>query len=247
MKTSFYFVLWIAIYPLIALIKNQAVQDYSFMVALVIVFIVSMALNKLMFNIIFYENISRGTAIMEDIYDGKVPNFRRRITRDTIIETASAVYFILTTILLIYLVITTGLSQIVALVVFAFLSIGAYTRAGKLLKASMSLHKNPTAEECMSVAYSLFNLNYQSYYAQRIDRQFADMLPPRPKYYNLFRIVSTIFALLSFVLGMVFIIMGIFGIITYGLNASGWFFLQILYGTLAIYFGLRDCITSIKP
>ena len=247
MKTSFYFVMWIAIYPLLALIPNPGIQDYSFMVALVVVFVVSMAINKLMFRIIFYENVSRGTEIMEDIYNGNVAHFRKRIDRDTAIETLSAIYFITTTALLLYMLISSGLNNnIVALVVFAFLSIGAYTRAGKLIKASIALRKDPSAEECMSVAYSIFNLNYENYYVQRIDRQLSDLLPERPKGYTLFIVISIIFAIISMVLGLLFISLGTLGLIRTGMSTAGWFFLQILYGTLAIYFGFRDCVDSIQ-
>ena len=246
MKTSFYFVLWISIYPIISLIPSAGLQQYSFLAALAIVFILSMGLNKMMFNIIRYESICNGTSVMENIYNDNVAAFRKRINRETTVETISAIYFIATTILLLYLTFTTGRGEIVALVVFAFLSIGAYTRAAKLLKASSALRRDSSAEECMTVAYSLYRLDYEQYYNQRNGVDLKSLLPTRPRRYKLFLIISIVIADICALLGIVFVLLAVVDVVRLGMDALSTAFINILYGTLAIYFGIRDFISSIN-
>lgn len=249
MKTSFFFVVWIGIYPLLSLINNPGLQEYSFMVALIVVFGLSIALNKLMFKTILYENACKVVSIMENIYDDKVSAFKRRIDRESTIEAVSAAYFVITTILLLYMMFTTGNNEIFALIIFAFLSIGAFTRAGKLIKGAASLRNNSTPECCMEVAYNVYNIDYEQYYNSRHGRDLKDVLPPRPQHYTLFLIISTVLASLCALLGLAFVVMAVIGLVNGGFGLLGNAIILILYGTLATYFGVKDlieCISSLR-
>ena len=55
MKTSFYFVLWILIYPILGLLNNSFIDNNAFIVALAVVWGVSWLLNRIMPNTLTYE------------------------------------------------------------------------------------------------------------------------------------------------------------------------------------------------
>ncbi len=75
MKTSFYFVLWILIYPLLALFNNSFIDNNSFIIALAVVWGVSYLLNRSIPDTIRYERIERSFPIMETVYTGNVKTF----------------------------------------------------------------------------------------------------------------------------------------------------------------------------
>lgn len=55
MKTSFYFVIWILIYPLLGLLNIDFINNNSFIIALAVVWGLSWLLNRLIPNILLYE------------------------------------------------------------------------------------------------------------------------------------------------------------------------------------------------
>lgn len=249
MKTSFYFVLWMMIYPLLDIIPSQGVREYSFLVALVIVFGLSFIINKLMSSILSYENSSNAVSVMENIYTGNVEAFKRRLNRERVLETASSIYFILTVVFLIWLMFKTHVSNMFGLIIFGFLAIGAFARASKLIKASQALSNNPTPEECMNVAADVYGLDYGMYYQARSARNVEDMLPPRPKGYNAFLVISIIIATICAILGAVFVVIGICAFVTVSDFTGGGALMWIiysLYGSLAAYYGIRDLISCIR-
>lgn len=247
MKTSFYFVLWILIYPILSLIPGVAVQEYSFLVALVAVFGLSYLIRKLMPGTLVYENMANSVSIMENIYNDKVADFRRRINGEATVETISAFYFAVTSVVLLWVIMNSDSYDLFALIIFVFLAIGAFSRAEKLIRAARSLRRNPTAEECMKVAVDVYHLDYAMYYNARHGCELKDFLPPRPRYYTLFLVCSLIIAVVCGILGLLFVVVGginlvhgfMFGGVGYGL-------INLLYGTLAMYFGIRDCITTFR-
>lgn len=58
MKTSFYFVLWILIYPILGLFHSSFIDNNSYIVALAIVLGLSWILNRLMPTTLSYEHVS---------------------------------------------------------------------------------------------------------------------------------------------------------------------------------------------
>ena len=94
MKTSFYFVLWILIYPILGLFNN------AFIVALAIVWGLSWLLNRIMPVTLTYERASQIAPVLEDVYTGNVSAFMKRLSRESNIEIVTAIYFIVTTIVI---------------------------------------------------------------------------------------------------------------------------------------------------
>lgn len=247
MKTSFYFVLWILIYPLLSLLNNKFINHNAFFVALVAVWGLSWLLNRLMPKTLAYERISQMAPILEDVYTRNVNSFYKRLTSETLIETITAIYFTVTTLVVAMTIFIVGDNDWVALLVFGIFTIGAISRCIKLGKAKAALHSNPTAEECMEIATDVYQLDYASYYEAHMGKDYAEMLPPKPRYFKGFQIFSLIVAGIAAILGLVYVIYGIvimFNGHSLELGAlAGMFF---LYGSLATYYGIKDMITISK-
>lgn len=139
MKTSFYFVLWIMIYPILGLFNNSFIDNNAFVVALVAVWGLSWLLNQVMPKTLTYERVTQVAPILEDVYTGNVASFGKRLTRESIIELVTAIYFTLTTILICVAVFVVGINDWIALIVFGLFTFGAINRAITLIKAKSSL------------------------------------------------------------------------------------------------------------
>ena len=164
MKTSFYFVLWILIYPILGLLNNEFINNNAFFVALVAVWGLSWLLNRVMPKTLTYERVSQIAPILEDVYTGNVNSFSKRLSSETLIETITAVYFTVTTFVVATTIFMIGINDWVALIVFGFFTIGAISRSIKLGKAKAALHSNPTAEEykrnCRDIRPNLKHLRH---------------------------------------------------------------------------------------
>lgn len=248
MKTSFYFVLWIGIYPVLDLIPSQGLQEYSFLVALFIVFGISWMLRRHMLPTMTYDNAYGAFQLLENLYEGKVDKVKHQITRQAVVETLSAAYFAVTTVVLLYVILHSEMSQLYALIIFVFLAIGTTSRAARLLKASGQLRSNPSPEDAILIAQSLYGFNYADYYERRQSLPLSALMPPRPKYFTWYLGVSLLTALVCTAAGVAF---GVFGVLilakgTHTPGATGAGIINMLYGTLAAYFGIRDAITTIS-
>lgn len=246
MKTSFYFVLWIVIYPVLEMIGGQMVAQHGFIMALLAVFGISFLLNKLMPRTLVYEHMESSLPVLEDIYKGDVGAFGKRLVRDTTVNIFEAIYFVVV-FAIILLSFIYGAREFAALIVFGWLGYGVVTRAMKFHQAQNALALNPTPQECMTIANNLYNLDYAAYYNEREGKTYEEMLPPRPQFYTAFQVATIIFAVVSALFGLVFIAlaaMSFFGSmsIVHGLYWG----MNFLYGSLALYFGVRDVITTVR-
>ena len=247
MKTSFYFVLWIIIYPILGLFHNPFLNNNAFIVALLAVWGLSWLINKAMPETLAYERFNNVLPIYEDIYTGNIGNFYKRLNRDFIIETVTAIYFCVSTVAISFAVFKMGMDNWIALIIFALFAYGVVTRSVQLSRARHDLGVTPTKEECENIAHNIYALDYESYKACREISSVEDMLSPRPKHLKAFQIISIVFAIIAALLGIVYLIYGItvfFSGISVGLWAAG--MMGFLYGSLAIYFGIRDFL-SILP
>lgn len=244
MKTSFYFLLWILIYPILGLLGNNFVDTNSFIFAIVIVWGLSMLINKMMPHILAYEHVSERASILEDIYTDNIAKFKRRLDSDKVLETISGCYFIVALVAIGWTVLQNGLDSIIALVVFALFTYGAIVRSIQLIKASSRLNANPTKEECVEVAREVYHLDYQAYYAQRSTTSFSAMLPPRPKRFGLFKVASIVIAAIAGLLGVVVLIYGVLSLMDSYTGIGGIYgMMLLLYGSLATYYGIKDLAT----
>ncbi|MCH5346036.1 MAG: hypothetical protein J1E63_02935 [Muribaculaceae bacterium] len=247
MKTSFYFVLWIVIYPILGLLDSPIIDRNSFMVALLVVWGVSWLLNKLMPETLVYERSRQITPILEDAYTGNVTSFTNRLNRDLMVEGLTTIYFSITTIALLLSTFVFGAKEWIALAVFAFLTIGAVASCAKMLKAKSALEANPSAEQCAEIAEDTYKLNYTDYRESREGRSYEQMIPPRPKNFTAFEIVSILFAAASAILGLYFVVKGVLILfVTRSIDAGAFVGMFALYGTLAVYFGIKDIISIVR-
>ena len=244
MKTSFYFVLWILIYPILGLFNNDFINNNAFIVALAVVIGLSWLLNRLIPQTLSYERVSETAPILEDVYTGNVASFRKRLMRESSIELVTAIYFAVSTIVIGIAVFIAGINDWIALIVFGIFTFGAFDKTVKLMKAKSSLKENPTAEQCMDIANETYHLDYESYYEARQAVSYSDMFPPRPRHFKVFQIISIIIAVIAALLGFYYIISAILIMLnSSSLEAGAYAGMFFLYGSLAIYFGIKDTIT----
>ncbi len=237
MKPSFYFVLWILIYPILGLFNNSFINNNILVVAFAAVCGILWLLNKTMSKTISYERASRIAPILEDVYTGNVESFRKRFARVAMIDTITAIYFMVP----VAVILKVNVNDWVALIVIGFITIGSIIRLVKLLKAKSKLHKNPTAEQCMEIAEDTNLLDYISYYEAHPGVNYESMLPERPSHYKVFQIVSIVLAVICAVLGLLCLI-GSVAIVIFENTAEAYSVASMCFlgGQLATYFGIKD-------
>lgn len=247
MKTSFYFVLWILIYPILGLFNNDFIAENSFVVAIAVVWGLSWLLNRMMPETLTYERVSQIAPTMENIYTGNVNAFIKRLRTETRIETFTAIYFLLTTVVIAYAVFKVGVNDWIALIVFGFFTFGAISRSISLSKAISTVKSNPTPEQCAETAEDVYKLDYAAYYEGRQSYAYEQMLPPRPRYFKAFQIFSLVIAGICSLLGILYIVLA--AVIMLGSSSiaedtlAG---MYLLYGSLATYFGIKDFSSTIQ-
>ncbi|MBD5291032.1 MAG: hypothetical protein HDS24_03010 [Bacteroides sp.] len=246
MKTSFYFVLWILIYPILGLFNNDFIDNNAFIVALAAVWGLSWLLNRLMPETLTYERVSQIAPILEDVYTGNVASFGKRLTQESTIELVTAIYFVISTIVIGIVVFIAGINDWIALIIFGFFAFGAISTIS-LMRAKSSLNENPTGEQCMEIATETYKLDYESYYEQRQEVSYKEVYPPCPRHFKVFHIFSIIIAVIAALLGLFYIATAIFIILgSFSLEAGAFAGMYFLYGSLATYFGIKDIITISK-
>ena len=247
MKTSFYFVVWILIYPLLGLLHNSFVNQNAFIVALLAVWGLSWLLNRTMPETIAYERASRNAPILEDVYTGNIERFRKHITRQAIVETITSFYLLITTLVILLSIADSGPDDWIALIIFAMFTFSTISESIKLLKAYSRLKANPTKEACEQVLSKIYSIDFSIYAEERERGSFEDMLPPRPTHFKAFQIFSMIVSGVCIVLGLVYIVLGL--LVMFGNDspvADAIAGMYLLYGSLATYFGIKDLILSIR-
>lgn len=246
MKTSFYFVIWILIYPILGLFNNSFIDNNSFIVALAIVWGLSWLLNRMMPETLSYESVLQMSPILEDVYTGNVASFRKRLAREANIETVTAIYFAVTTAVIAIVIFKSGFNDWIALIIFSFFTYGAISRSISLIRAKASLKSDPTAEQCMEIANETYNLDYASYYDMRIGSTYRDLLLPVPKHFKAFNIFSLVIAIIAALLGLLNIILAVIIMLSQNSIEAGTIaVMYFLYGSLAVYFGVKDFISCI--
>lgn len=244
MKTSFYFVLWILIYPLLSLFNNNFINNNSFIVALAVVWGLSWILNKVMPGTLQYESASQIAPILEEIYTGNVQAFKRRLSRETWVEFFTAIYFCVTTVVVFFAVFQSGVNDWIALIIFAIFTITTMSRSVALEKAHSSLKENLTPEKCIQITEETYKLDYNSYYEGRKETSLDNLLPPRPRHFRAFLWTSILFAAVAALLGLIYIIFGVIIMLRDGaVDVRAIACMYLLYGSLAAYFGIRDFIS----
>lgn len=244
MKTSFYFVLWIIIYPILGLFDNSFIADNSFLVAIAIVWGLSWVLNRMMPETLAYERVSQLLPIMEEIYTGNVRAFIKRLRIETRIQTLTSIYFIVSTSVIAYAVFKLGVNDWIALIVFGFFTFGTISGSINLNKNLTAVKSNPTPEQCAETATEVYKVDYAPYHQSRQSYTYQQMFPPRPPHFKAFQICSIVIAGICSLLGIVYIVLAaIYLISSRSLAADALAGMYLLYGSLATYFGIKDFST----
>ncbi len=204
--------------------------------------------NRMMPDTLTYERASQIAPILEDVYTGNVSSFKKRLVREANIEIIAALYFIVTTFVMVLAMFKAGEYDWFALIIFGILAYRAISGSIKLSRAKMSLKANPTPERCAEIADDTYDLDYTTYYDARNEASYQDVLPPRPKYYMAFKVFSIVFATIALLLGLLFIIASVFIILSQtSLKAGAVAGMDFLYGLLAAYFGVKDFVVCVRP
>lgn len=244
MKTSFYFVLWILIYPILGLFNNSFIDNNAFIVALAIVWGLSWLLNRIMPDTLTYERASQVAPILEEVYTGNVSAFMKRLSRESKIEIVTSIYFIITTIVIALAIFKGEVTNWIVLVIFGFFTYGAISRSISLTRAKVDLKSNPTSEQCKEIADDTYKLDYASYYDARNGVSYQDIFPPQPKYFKAFKVFSVVMASLASLLGLLYIILGVLIMLSQtNLETGAVAGMYFLYGSLAACFGVKGFIS----
>lgn len=242
MKTSFYFVLWIVMYPILDLFNSPFVNQNSFILALLAVWGISYFLNRSIPNILSYERRTGSYPLLEKVYTRDVADFMKNLSTKTTVSIISAIYFIVSEVVII-ITFFNNFDNWLSVIIFAFFAFSAMKRSVALVNVKHSLFANPVPQQCAEIAQNFFHLDYSSYHSLRQYRSYSEMFKPRPRGWTAFEVMSMLFALASAFLGAMFLVLGI--IILFGGRSfasspiAGMYF---LYGSLAAYFGVTDLI-----
>lgn len=244
MKTSFYFFLWIIIYPLLDLLNNPWINQNSFIVALFIVWGISWILNRNMPDTLRYERVSEIATILEEVYTGNVKAFMNRLSRMVTVEFITAIYLGVAFVFVLFSMVRGSADDWIALLIFGFFAFGAISRAVKLNQAYQRIKHDPIPKECIKVVEETYRVDYAGYYNSKIHTTAEAMLPPQPSTFMTFQIVSFIIAIICALLGLFYLIMSIVMLAenSSAKSISGGI-MYFLYGSLAAYFGLKDSYT----
>ena len=247
MKTSFYFVIWIIIYPLLGLLHSPWIDNNAFIVALIIVWCLSWYLNRSMPEILRYERLNNMATIMEEVYTGNIHAFLKRLSRMVTVEFITAIYLGAAFVFVLFSMVKGSADDWIALLIFGFFAFGAISRSVKLNQVYQRIRHNPTREECASAVEQAFRMDYASYYNIRVHTTPEAMLPQAPKHFKAFQIVSLIIAVVCGIFGLIYLIMSIIILAeNRGAEAISGGIMYFLYGSLAAYFGIKDSVDIIS-
>ena len=247
MKTSFYFFLWIIIYPLLGLLHNPWVYQNSFIVALFVVWGLSWILNRNMPDTLRYEKVSEMAIILEEVYTGNVNAFMQRLSRMVVVEFMSSIYLGVAFVYVLFSMVRGSADDWIALLIFGFFAFGAIARAVKLNQLYQRIKHNPTPDECASVVKETFRVDYAEYYNSRIHTTAEAMLPPHPRHFKAFQIFSLVIAIICGLFGLFYLIMSIIILAeNRSAEAISGGIMYFLYGSLAAYFGIKDSVGCIN-
>lgn len=242
MKVSFYFMLWILIYPALDLFNIQFITDNAFVIALMVVVGILWATGRYMTDINAYEKIAHHAPILEDVHTTNIGSLRKRLKKDLIVDSITAIYFIATIVFLILLMINGVDSDWIALIIFAFLAYGSITQVYLQTKALKQLKENTSQEQCEDIVDYVYDLSYSAYKSDREQFSYENILTYRPKHYKAYMITSAIIAIVCILLGIIHVCFAasIFYYYSSDATAASAATVLLLYGVLATKYGIKD-------
>lgn len=229
---------------MLALIDNELVNEYSFFFALIIIFFLARLIAQRMPHILAYEKMAEMVRVMEPAYIGDVKKFRRELGSRVLIDGVWSIYLIIAVISLLFSL-TDG-NNLFMLIIFGLLAWAAIRTSVKFTSAYVALAKNPTPGQCVDIVDGAYGFDYAAYYEAHQGREVAEMLPPMPRRYRLYLIASIVVAAICSLLGTVMLGFAILVALASPMGITALFLgMNFLYASVAIYFGLKDLISSI--
>lgn len=240
MRTSFYFLFWILIYPILDIVGVP--NGISFFVALGAMFILNRILNSTMASTVGFEKKLREISMLNDVFEGNVNSFLKRLERMRRLSFIGACYLVLTTLVLLYYVFVTEGRDWLLMLIFGYIALGSVLRTINYSKLISKINNNPTAEECMNIACDDLRYDYATYYEAITSGGLKAYFADKPSHFGIFQNVSMVIAVITSILGIITLIYGIVltlgGSYIAGLLAGT----MLLYGGLAFYYGVTDCL-----
>ena len=225
------------------MIHSPWIYQNSFIVALFAVWVLSWILNKNMPETLQYERISEMMSILEEVFTGNVKAFMQRLSRTVTVEFVTAVYLGVAFVFVLFSMVRGSADDWIALMIFGFFAFGAISRAVKLNKVYQEIKRNPTPEECAAVVEETYKVDYRGYYNTRMHTTAEAMLPPQPKHFKAFQVVSLIIAVICALFGLFYLVMSIIMLAeNRSAEAISGGIMYFLYGSLAAYFGIKDAV-----
>lgn len=237
MKTSFYFFLWFIVYLLIGLTGNKLLIQNDFFVALIFVFLISRLDSKLFHKEAQYQANLNRAYIYEIFYCNDSDKMEKIVRQKFIGQTIWAIYCILTVAGLLAI----GNSDIFAYFIFGVFGIASMVASSKLFTQLRELKENglPRFDES---EFAGEENGYRQYCELRKQYSAEELLPKAPSISKWVNIASIVFAIACIIGGVIYLYLFIFGVGKINLLFSA----IIIWAILAIYFGVRDLIGSIR-
>ena len=245
MKTSFYFVMWICIYPILDLTGVPFLRENSFVVVLLVVMFVIPHLTKKIFERdIVYSRNKQVIDYFEVIYTNNIAKLKKRLMTNIILNSIVFVYFMSYLIGILLLGVPNALMQYV---VFGVLSLLIGSWIVKNVSQYMNIKDIEEFDE-YNIEYVLTENDlsaYEDYKTQRADVSYEQMLASLGTGGKALKITSIVFAIVCTLLGLVYIYKCL-PLLFFNFNGELLIIAMVVYASMAVYYGINDLIESIR-
>lgn len=237
MKTSFYFFLWFIVYYLIGLTGSKLLIQNDFFVALILVFFISRLDSKLFHKEAQYQANLNRAYIFEIFYSHDVEKMIKIARQRFLGQTIWAIYCILTVAGLVALHNT----DFVAYAIFGFFGVMSMIASSKFFSQYRTIKENglPPFNESQFSEDAESYMRYCELRKQYSSQELQPQVPTISKWVNA---ASIIFAVSCVGGGLFYLYLILFEVIRINMLFSA----MLIWAILAIYFGIKDLISSIR-
>ena len=245
MKTSFYFVLWIMIYPILELTGVAFLRENSFIVALLIVMFVMPHLTKKIFEKdIIYSRNKRVIDYFETIYTNNVAKIKKGLMTNIILNSVVFIYFVSYVVGILVMGVPDALLQYV---VFGVLSLLAGSWIVKNVSQYMKI-KDIVAFDDDNLEYVLTENDrpiYEEYKEKRATVSYQQLLASLGNGGKALKITSIVFAIICTLLGIMYVYLWL-PLMFFNFNGELIIMAMVVYASMAVYYGIHDLIESVR-
>lgn len=245
MRVSYFLVLWYSLDLIVHLPNIPFLNEISNIVVVGGMIVITWLLYRFV-DIDMFKSDSKTDPVLEEVYNGNVISFRKRLLRDVLVNMLGPILsFMVVFIILLRHDKTVG--DWVKLPLFSISAVCFAYDFAKHLKAYIKLKGNPTPEQCRDIAVERYGLNYVSYYENHHGEICHDKLPEQTTRYKSFLIASFVVAIVCVVYGLTYYAMGVGMLIRKSFFVGVPSFapiIECLIGSGFIYFGVKDIVSA---